>query len=43
MLCAPATVHQLSGMHREVARFAKRRFGATIWLERGSRHILSQE
>src|SRR5262249_52313186 len=31
------------GMYLEAARFAKRRFGAAIWLERGSRHILSQD
>jgi alpha-maltose-1-phosphate synthase len=33
----------MSGMYLEAARFAKRRFGAAIWLERGSRHILSQD
>jgi glycosyltransferase involved in cell wall biosynthesis len=33
----------MSGMYLEAARFAKRQFGATIWLERGSRHILSQD
>lgn len=33
----------MSGIYLEAARFAKKRFGATIWLERGSRHILSQD
>src|SRR5262249_25546476 len=33
----------MSGIYLEAARFAKRRFGAAIWLERGSRHILSQD
>jgi len=33
----------MSGIYFEAARFAKRQFGATIWLERGSRHILSQD
>jgi len=33
----------MSGIYLEAARFAKRRFGATIWLHRGSRHILSQD
>jgi glycosyltransferase involved in cell wall biosynthesis len=33
----------MSGLYLEAARFAKRRFGARIWLERGSRHILSQD
>lgn len=33
----------MSGIYLEAARFAKRRFGAGIWLERGSRHILSQD
>ncbi len=32
----------MSGIYLEAARFAKRRFGAGIWLERGSRHVLSQ-
>lgn len=32
----------MSGMYLEAARHARRRFGACIWLERGSRHILSQ-
>jgi alpha-maltose-1-phosphate synthase len=32
----------MSGIYLEAARFAKRRFGAAIWFERGSRHILSQ-
>jgi hypothetical protein len=27
----------------EAARFAKERYGAAIWLERGSCHILSQD
>jgi glycosyltransferase involved in cell wall biosynthesis len=33
----------MSGIYLEAARFARRRFGAAIWLERGSRHILSQD
>jgi starch synthase len=33
----------MSGIYLEAARFAKRRFGAAVWLERGSRHILSQD
>jgi glycosyltransferase involved in cell wall biosynthesis len=33
----------MSGIYLEAARFAKRRFGARIWLERGSQHILSQD
>ena len=33
----------MSGIYLEAARFAKRRFGSAIWLERGSRHILSQD
>jgi glycosyltransferase involved in cell wall biosynthesis len=33
----------MSGIYLEAARFAKKRYGATIWLERGSRHILSQD
>src|SRR5262249_28267722 len=33
----------MSGIYLEAARFAQRRFGAAIWLERGSRHILSQD
>jgi glycosyltransferase involved in cell wall biosynthesis len=33
----------MSGIYLEAARFAKERYGATIWLERGSRHILSQD
>jgi starch synthase len=32
----------MSGIYLEAARFAKERYGATIWLERASRHILSQ-
>ncbi len=32
----------MSGIYLEAARFARRRHGASIWLERGSRHILSQ-
>jgi glycosyltransferase involved in cell wall biosynthesis len=32
----------MSGIYLEAARFARRRYGAQIWLERGSRHILSQ-
>jgi starch synthase len=33
----------MSGIYLEAARFARRRYGARIWLERGSRHILSQD
>ena len=33
----------MSGYYLEAARFAKERYGANIWLERGSRHIQSQD
>ena len=33
----------MSGIYLEAARFAKNRYGAAIWLERASRHILSQD
>jgi alpha-maltose-1-phosphate synthase len=33
----------MSGMYLEAALEARRRYGARIWLERGSRHILSQD
>lgn len=33
----------MSGIYLEAALFARRRFGARIWLERGSRYILSQD
>jgi glycosyltransferase involved in cell wall biosynthesis len=33
----------MSGIYLEAARFAKWRFGAAVWLERGSRYILSQD
>jgi starch synthase len=33
----------MSGIYLEAARFAKERYGATTWVERGSRHILSQD
>jgi alpha-maltose-1-phosphate synthase len=33
----------MSGIYLEAARYAQRRFGARVWLERGSRHILSQD
>lgn len=33
----------MSGIYLEAARFAKRSYAAAIWLERGSRHILSQD
>ena len=33
----------MSGIYLEAARFARRRYGARVWLERGSRHILSQD
>lgn len=32
----------MSGIYLEAARFAKKHYGAAIWVERGSRHILSQ-
>ncbi|MER8701678.1 glycosyltransferase family 4 protein [Mesorhizobium sp. M1273] len=32
----------MSGIYLEAAHYARRRFGAQIWLERGSRHIISQ-
>jgi alpha-maltose-1-phosphate synthase len=32
----------MSGTYLEAAKFAKRKFGAKVFLERGSRHILSQ-
>ena len=32
----------MSGVYLEGLEFAKTRFGARVWLERGSRHILSQ-
>jgi len=33
----------MSGIYLEAARTAKRRFGARLWLERGSQHILAQD
>jgi len=33
----------MSGIYLEAARIARRRYRARIWLERGSRHILSQD
>ena len=33
----------MSGYYLEAARFAKQRYGAAIWLERGSHHIRSQD
>jgi starch synthase len=33
----------MSGIYLESARFAREHYGATIWLERGSSHILSQD
>lgn len=33
----------MSGIYLEAAREAKRRYGAQIWLERGSSHILAQD
>jgi glycosyltransferase involved in cell wall biosynthesis len=33
----------MSGMCNRVAAVARRRYGAKIWIERGSRHILSQK
>lgn len=33
----------MSGVYLEAAHYAKRRYGAQIWLERGSTHILTQE
>lgn len=32
----------MSGMYLGAARYAKKRYRAQVWLERGSRHILSQ-
>jgi glycosyltransferase involved in cell wall biosynthesis len=31
----------MSGIYLEAAKFAKRRFGAAVWLHRGSQHVLS--
>jgi glycosyltransferase involved in cell wall biosynthesis len=33
----------MSGIYLEAPRLAKERYGARIWLERGNRHILSQD
>jgi glycosyltransferase involved in cell wall biosynthesis len=33
----------MSGIYLEAPRFAKWRYGARLWLERGSQHILSQD
>jgi starch synthase len=33
----------MSGIYLEAALFAKQRYGARIWLHRGSQHILSQD
>jgi glycosyltransferase involved in cell wall biosynthesis len=33
----------MSGIYLEAARAARRRFGARLWLERGSQHILAQD
>jgi glycosyltransferase involved in cell wall biosynthesis len=33
----------MSGIYLEAACFARQQYGATIWLERASRHILSQD
>jgi starch synthase len=33
----------MSGIYLEAARFAKERYGAAIWLDRASRHILTQD
>ncbi|MCC6736305.1 MAG: glycosyltransferase family 4 protein [Bauldia sp.] len=33
----------MSGIYRDALVHARRRFGASVWLERGSRHILSQD
>ena len=33
----------MSGIYIEAARSARRRFGARLWLERGSQHILAQD
>ncbi|HEY7975204.1 MAG TPA: glycosyltransferase family 4 protein, partial [Ktedonobacterales bacterium] len=33
----------MSGIYLEALEYAKSRFGARVWLERGSRHILSQD
>jgi glycosyltransferase involved in cell wall biosynthesis len=33
----------MSGIYLEAARFARRRYGARLWVERGGRHILVQD
>ena len=33
----------MSGIYLEAARFARKRYGARLWFERGSRHILAQD
>ena len=33
----------MSGIYLEAVRTARRRFGARVWLERGSQHILAQD
>lgn len=33
----------MSGMCNELGRIAKKKYGSQIWIERGSRHILSQK
>ena len=33
----------MSGLYLEAAQYARRRYGAQVWLERGSRHVLSQQ
>jgi glycosyltransferase involved in cell wall biosynthesis len=33
----------MSGIYLDAARTARRRFGARLWLERGSQHILAQD
>jgi starch synthase len=35
--------HCMSGIYLEAPRYAKTKYGAKIWLVRGSRHILSQD
>ncbi len=35
--------HCMSGIYVEAAQYARKRFGARIWLVRASRHILSQD
>src|SRR5262249_30747145 len=40
-LCACDFFMCMSGIYLEAAKFAKRRFGASVWYHRGSQHIAS--